>query len=90
MNTDQAMTRREVAIHHRRAVNTFARNLRRLKEASGLTWIQIAERSGVSVKTIYHYMNNYRSPMWVIVVRLAQVFQVPTSSFEEDQRNDQG
>ncbi|QEL15891.1 helix-turn-helix domain-containing protein [Limnoglobus roseus] len=62
---------------------TFAEKLTELRTASGLTQMELAEKTGVPLATIRRFEAgaNKRSPSWGLVVRLAAGVGVPCRVF---------
>ena len=51
---------------------SFGKNLQALREAAGLSQSELAEKSGISVKTIQNWEIDRNSPRMDALVRLAQ------------------
>lgn len=64
------------------ADNHFAGRLRELREAAGLTQQQLAERAGVSARTVSSLEQAVYVATWPTVLALATALGVNTSAFE--------
>jgi transcriptional regulator with XRE-family HTH domain len=53
-------------------LTSFAIALRKLREADGLSYADLAEQSGVSASAIHHYETGYRRPTLEHAARLAR------------------
>ena len=60
---------------------TFAKKLRQLRDAAGLTQEQMAERSGINLWTIRGYEQGRREPNWKGVLSLAKALNVAAEVF---------
>lgn len=56
----------------------ISRKLRELRQASGLTQKQVAERIGVTASVVSAYENDIRSPSHSTLVKLASLYHVST------------
>jgi DNA-binding XRE family transcriptional regulator len=61
----------------------FGERLRQLRAASGLSQSQLAQRSGVSVRTLQKYEYGTFEPTWGNVVALANGLGVPVEAFRQ-------
>lgn len=64
-------------------VTTFAENLRRFREARGLSKTELANAAGLNKMAITRYEKAERTPVWPAVVRLAHALGCSTDDFEE-------
>lgn len=68
----------------------FARRLRQLRDAAGLTQAQLAEKAGLHRQGIAKLENGEREPAWGTVQALAKALGVRCSSFENGQAEEAG
>lgn len=61
----------------------FAGRLAELREASGLTQLQLADKAGVHVRTITHLEAGTRKPTWETALAIADVLKVSPLAFCE-------
>ena len=54
----------------------FAKNLRLLRKQSRMSQFMLADKLGVSQRTISHYENGYSEPSLQILCRIARIFRV--------------
>lgn len=57
--------------------DTLQNRVREAREAAGLTQLQLAERMGVSRKTVNTIENGVFLPSTVVALKMARVFAVP-------------
>jgi transcriptional regulator with XRE-family HTH domain len=57
-------------------VSTIGENLRRFREAAGLSQAQLAERAGLSVRSIQNWEQGQRTPRAALLLPLAQALDV--------------
>ncbi len=69
--------------------STFAYRLKELREASGLTQKQLAERAGVALRTVSSLEQALYEPVWSTALALAQALGVELQAFVVAQ-DDQG
>jgi transcriptional regulator with XRE-family HTH domain len=62
----------------------FGRNLRELRERSGLTQAQLAERAGLHPQGVVKLERGEREPAWATVVALAEALDVDCRAFLAD------
>ncbi len=55
---------------------TFGENLKQARKAAGMTQTELAQRSGVTERSVYNYEKNSRAPKIDIVERFATVLNV--------------
>jgi transcriptional regulator with XRE-family HTH domain len=67
-----------------RKAEWFAGRLRELREAANLTQQQLAERSGMTVRTITQLECGGSRPSWETVLALAEVLQVELEEFARE------
>src|SRR5262245_58740696 len=60
---------------------TFAKKLRLLREAKGLSEAKLADASGVSFATLRNYAMGRRAPSFEAVVKIARALGVTTEEF---------
>lgn len=60
---------------------TFGGELKRLREAAGLTQEQLAQKAGTSVGNVRNYEQAVRLPTFPIVVKLAAALGVTCEAF---------
>ena len=64
---------------------SFAENLRRIRKEKKLQQKQLAERAGISLRTLQNWESGQRRPSNLdAVAKLAQVLEVPTTALLED------
>ena len=54
---------------------TLGENLRKKREAKGMTLADISKRTGISVQNVSSYENGYKVPSLRIVVSLADIYR---------------
>ena len=70
---------------NRRNLSVFARRLRTLRQAAGLTIADLAEASGLAWTTVQSAESGARAdPRWSTVVALAEGLGVSTDAFRDD------
>lgn len=62
---------------------TFGEKLHKLREQTGLTQEQLAERSGVNLWTLRGYEQGRREPSWKVALALAAALGVKAETFAE-------
>ena len=62
---------------------TFAERLRQLKDQSGMTWIQVADKAGIDQRLIFFWLNSTSEPRLVNVYRLAEAFGISVAELME-------
>lgn len=62
---------------------TFGEQVRGLREGAGLTQAELAEKSGVSLRTIQGWEQGYRCPVSADFFRLAAALGVSADRFAE-------
>jgi transcriptional regulator with XRE-family HTH domain len=60
----------------------FARRLKELREAAGLTQAQLAERCGLHLSTVFKLEQGRRAPAWDTVQILCRGLNLPCTAFE--------
>lgn len=60
----------------------FARRLRELREAAGVSVAELAERTGLSRAALYN-LENGAAPSWETVQLIARALSVPTDHFRD-------
>jgi transcriptional regulator with XRE-family HTH domain len=63
------------------AVPKFGPQLRRLREAAGLTQVQLAELAGLHTQSVVKIERSERSPNWDSVVALAEALGCTPNDF---------
>jgi transcriptional regulator with XRE-family HTH domain len=63
---------------------SFARRLRELREAAGLSQYELAKQSGVSKQALSKLERGERQPSWETVRKLARALNVSVAAFDED------
>jgi transcriptional regulator with XRE-family HTH domain len=63
-------------------ITPFARRLRQLRDAAGLTQAQLAEKAGLHRQGVAKLETGEREPAWGTVQALAKALGVSCSSFE--------
>jgi transcriptional regulator with XRE-family HTH domain len=66
-------------------ITSFARRLRELRDAAGLTQAQLAEKAGLHRQGIAKLENGEREPAWGTVRALARALGVTCSAFESEE-----
>jgi transcriptional regulator with XRE-family HTH domain len=62
---------------------SFSETLRQLRETAGLTQVQLAQRSGVPLRTIQGWEQGYRCPVSSDFFKLVRALGVPADAFAE-------
>jgi transcriptional regulator with XRE-family HTH domain len=60
---------------------TFGKKLHDLREAKGLTQLQLAEATGLHLGTIRNYEQGIRMPTFAAVVKIARALKVKLTAF---------
>lgn len=63
---------------------TFATKLKSLRELSGVSQKDLAEKIGVSTVMISQYENSRKMPSRSTIIKIAEYFGIPTSEFIGD------
>jgi transcriptional regulator with XRE-family HTH domain len=66
---------------------TFAETLRRLREAAGLTQAALAERAGLSLRTVQSWEQGRRAPVSPAFFKLAEALGAKPDAFAKCQEN---
>jgi len=61
----------------------LARNLRRLRDASGESAYALARRIGISLQTYLNWEHGKRTPRWDLVCWMADAMEVSTEEFRK-------
>lgn len=66
----------------------FGKQLKKLREAAGLSLYQLAKDSGVTLQAISRIEKDEREPNWITILKLARTLDVSVSEFDtgEDPR----
>jgi transcriptional regulator with XRE-family HTH domain len=59
----------------------FAARLKELREAAGLTQMQLADAAGLSQRAVSHWEQGLREPAWSNVVAMAEALGVDCRAF---------
>lgn len=62
---------------------TFGKRLRALREAEGLTLIELAQRIGIPYQNIARLERSEREPVWGTVLKLAKALEVTPDAFTD-------
>jgi len=62
---------------------TFSERLHELKDASGLSWNEIARRAGLSMNSMNDYAHRGKVPSAIVLFKLAEGIGVSCDSFKE-------
>ncbi len=54
----------------------FKNNLKRLRKEAGLTQTQLAEKLGISFKTLSHWEGGYTEPSIAMLIKLKEIFAI--------------
>ena len=61
---------------------TFSERLHELKDASGLSWDEIARRAGLSMNSMNDYAHRGKVPSAIVLFKLAEGIGVSCDSFK--------
>jgi transcriptional regulator with XRE-family HTH domain len=61
---------------------TFSERLHELKDASGLSWNEIARRAGLSMNSMNDYAHRGKVPSAIVLFKLAEGIGVSCDSFK--------
>ena len=67
-----------------KALSVFSRNLRRIRKAKGLSQYDLADKTGISQRMVYHYENHVSEPPLSKIATLATALGVSVSDLLED------
>jgi len=68
----------------KKSLSVFSRNLRRIRKAKGLSQYDLADKTGISQRMIYHYENHVSEPPLSKIATIAQSLGVTISDLLED------
>lgn len=68
----------------KKALSVFSRNLRRARKAKGLSQYDLADKTGISQRMIYHYENHVSEPPLSKIAIIAKSLDVSVSDLLED------
>lgn len=69
------------AVAKKKRKTSFGKRLRQLREESGLTQSEVAERVGLIYQTVAKYERGEMEPTWAVVLAFADVFAVTPDAF---------
>jgi putative transcriptional regulator len=62
-------------------ITDFAKRLKELREAAGLTQKELAEKATVGQRTVSHLEQGAQTPSWATVMKLAEALGIDSTAF---------
>ncbi len=72
-----------------KALSVFSKNLRRIRKAKGLSQYDLADKTGISQRMIYHYENHVSEPPLYKIAAIAKALGVKVSELLENSADEE-